>query len=704
MPLDLVTRRLDTLRRQARSLILYDGLSRVLLAAALAACVTFAIDYLIPYLPREVRLTLLALSVLVVVLVFYRRVILPLRVTFSDDRLALYLEQQYPQLGDRLISALQLSRSSDQFSRFNSPVMVTAVVDDAVRQAEPLDFGRVVRSERVRRLCGWTGVTLAVLVGLGFWQSALAGIWLNRLLGGDARWPLSVELQVVTPGDRVAKGEDYAVQVRVLKGRPSKGTITFRFEGAAEEEERLTRRTDTEFVYAFQRVSDSFQFHVTAGDYRSETISVKALTPPRIDRLCAFLHYPKYTGLTDTPPERPEEGGHLKVPSGTRIQIRAHANIPLASAQLLVGPRGNSRVEPSKIEPDELKEPKVVSGEFQVFTDTEYALSLTATNGLGTGGDPIRYTVRVVIDVAPAIKIVKPGIDKVVTPTATVPLAAQITDDFGISSIALIWKLSSGESPAEKTVPFDITMNSDRYGAKKIDSAHTLDMAAWGAKEGDIFQYWLTASDNHDSPGPNTTKSHVYQIQVRARNELERRLEEVLMKMKEDVRRTAELQKGIQRTLEDSQTALGTRDSVTGPERESLRANATRQRQVTQKSDSLGKQMAEVLEDLQNNKLWDVGAQARLADIRALLDEIAKAKSPNASELMTAGANARTGADRATRLGEASRKQTEIGSDFTEILQKMDEWEDYQEIVRIFRELREQVDDAGKRIKNTGGK
>src|SRR5688500_7743097 len=121
MVLDPIVGKIDAVRRRVKRLVLIDGLSRTMLVAFACAVAMFLIDYFLPKVPFEVRLTLLGASVATVAWAVWRFIVYPLGVRLTDDDIALCVEKQYPDLNDRLISAIQLSREGGKYSHFNSP-------------------------------------------------------------------------------------------------------------------------------------------------------------------------------------------------------------------------------------------------------------------------------------------------------------------------------------------------------------------------------------------------------------------------------------------------------------------------------------------------------------------------------------------------------------------------------------------------------
>ena len=103
-----VTARLSRLRGAIRGLFAADGCSRLLLALVAFVVVTFLLDWSL-ILPAGVRLVLLVAGLAGFGVLSFKRIFYPLSVKITDDDLALFVERHFPELNDRLISAIQLT-------------------------------------------------------------------------------------------------------------------------------------------------------------------------------------------------------------------------------------------------------------------------------------------------------------------------------------------------------------------------------------------------------------------------------------------------------------------------------------------------------------------------------------------------------------------------------------------------------------------
>ncbi len=226
---------LDRLRGYIRTYVGLEGALVFGLYVALWFWIGLAIDYgffklfkidWVQQLPWEFRAGLLAVLTVGLVAAVALKVVTRLFREFRDAALALVLERRFPQiLGDRLITAVELSDPDKAAEQGYSPAMVRETIHEAARRVADLPIQEVFDWKRLKRrgvLVGLLTVGLYLLVGGGFTAFAsvqqggftlagfsdlneVAGIWFERnILLQDTIWPRRAHLELV---DFPASGE-----------------------------------------------------------------------------------------------------------------------------------------------------------------------------------------------------------------------------------------------------------------------------------------------------------------------------------------------------------------------------------------------------------------------------------------------------------------------------------------------------------------
>jgi hypothetical protein len=331
-----VTERLSRLRGAIRRLFALDGLSRLVLAMAAFVVVTFLLDWSL-LLPSGVRLVLLAAGLAGFGVLAFKRIFYPLGVKISDDDLALFVERHFPELNDRLISAIQLSREplgatpEGGAANTNSPELVAALVADAEQATSRIDFRRVVIGKHVGKIALWAAAAVLALAGAGAARSDYAGIYFNRVFGGSTKWPQRTHLKVLDFADNRKvwpRGEDLTIAVQVLDHEPSKVMLEYKFATGEKGRERMSPLAGKRYQFTFTRLTGPFEFFVEGGDDVTAVHTVDIVTPPSIDTVKLFYEYPPYMRMANTPADRPETSGNVIAPIGTKRPPYRHAARP----------------------------------------------------------------------------------------------------------------------------------------------------------------------------------------------------------------------------------------------------------------------------------------------------------------------------------------------------------------------------------------
>jgi hypothetical protein len=244
---------LDRLRGYIRTYVSLEGAAVVAMYLALWFWIGLALDYgffkaftidWVQELPWAVRAVLLAVLSAGLLAAVALTVLTRLFREFRDAALALVLERRFPRvLGDRLITAVELSDPEQAARHGYSPAMVRETIHEAARRVETLPVQEVFDWRRLRT----RGALIAVLalggyllVGAAFTAAAsarqgsftlrgfrdfhdVALLWLERnILLQDTIWPRRAHLELVgfPASDEVRMGRGSTpptLRVRALK-------------------------------------------------------------------------------------------------------------------------------------------------------------------------------------------------------------------------------------------------------------------------------------------------------------------------------------------------------------------------------------------------------------------------------------------------------------------------------------------------------
>jgi hypothetical protein len=716
--LDVISGRLDGIRGSIKRLFLLDGVGRLLLAVGAFVVATFLLDYLF-ILPREVRLLFLVAGLAGFSWITAKRIVYPMSVKISDDDLAIFVERHYPELKDRLISALQLARSGSKSASegWNSPELIDALVADATQAASAIDFNQVVVRTHVLKIAGWAAALVLLLGGFGAAKSNLARIYAKRILGGTTKWPQRTLLTVSGFVDNkkvIARGDDLTIGIIAKGEEPRRVRIYYKFESGEEGKEILARaaspnKNESVWTFTFPRVSGPFTFRAEGNDDITDVQTVETKNPPAIEEMRIFLDFPDYLGLQDTPDDRPESNPNLQVPLFTRVRFVAVCNEALAEATIRVGSRENGAIRTLLVDPDEKGVKRIVKGDLDVVeTFTEYEFTIKAVNGL-TNRDPLSYSIKAAPDLAPVPQVHDPTGDETATELCERPLTIETRDDHGIKEITVDVKIIGAKSTdwQGRVLTKDHNRPPD-YGPQqdRIRSEYLLKISEMGVKPGEFVVIRIRAEDYKNIGGANIAKTKEYKFTIVPITVLEKELQDAIDRIKLNLESLRKRQhSGYDRAV-NLDRKYGTLDEKLGADASGeVKSAALEQNDITSKLDGARKDIERVMRRGLYNKIFDENAANELGKAVTILKQLADTSDPArpgtsalAASFITQAARAAKSKDRRDQFSEALNLQSAVIKGIQDALRYLDRWSNYQEIVRMTREILEAQKEINKTI------
>jgi len=491
-PTPALDRLIERAGRRLRELVWLFGVSTAVCAFAAWLAFAFLADWFL-HLPPGVRWIHLGLLLALPIFFLIRDLARPLRSFPRRSGLAVIVERAHPELGELLVSAVDL-RSSAHPS--GDPELVAGVLRQADAAAQKLDLARVFDPRRPRlRMFG--GILAIALCALLFSLDADATrVFFDRLAGGNTAWPQRTHLAIEVPVSgasvqaaaaadehgatatngraevvvRVARGSDVPVIVRAEGVVPE--DVTLHFPGG--HQVVLASSGGNVFRTLLRSCQESLEFYATGGDDQDDDPLVKlvVLQPPDVAGLAVAIEPPRYSGQ----PARIEFDRDVEVLAGSKLSVHVQVAPPDAHgfARLLPEdrvielkpapfphrPAAETADAPASNGANAAKTAAASSPAsedglgFDVAADKSlrYRFELTDSTGL-SNPDPGLFGIAVLEDRAPEVEILSPGrgdFDTVLT--GWISLRARAEDDFGIASMS--WSsapISQSESAAPRT-------------------------------------------------------------------------------------------------------------------------------------------------------------------------------------------------------------------------------------------------------------
>ena len=730
---------LTELRGRLRRLVVVRALGLSFGVLVLWWAWAFFADYVLE-VPRAVRAVHGALLIVLPIAVFWRTGMRHLMRLPDTRELAVLLEARRP-TSDLFTSAVCFQEDPAQAGEA-PPAMVARVLADAELRARELEHERtdpgVLDGRDARRVSAAAGLLL-VAFGLASWNwTDHQGVFASRLFGAGQPWPQLTFLAIEIPLDtgverdgtttrvRLARGEDLPVTV-VAEGRtPSSVELVFDDGSRRALAPSGEREGEALFTTTLRSLARDLAFTVEGGDddRRRERVEVAALVPPDLTGLTVTVTPPTYSGL----PARTEANSDVAVLEGSRL--RFVAAVEPADATGVVRLLPEDRVVMLTPTPEGLA--------FELTAERSLRLRYELVDGEGLANpDPGLWSVTVDTDDAPRLAVRSPESLSLETTTAgIVPLWVAVEDDFAVTAAELIVTTRNQEGERSLELPLqDGPGEEPAPGQRHVFAPLSLDsLLAEGAtpEAGQTHYLEVLARDNR-APAANVGNSPRIAVRVLSNEDYMRRVQDRLTGTR---RRVSDLYDLARERLARSEelldalvidgldrTAAADLDPATRGDLEALSSGT---RRIEADALSIARELAALTGDALHARI-DPEATGQVAELNRLIAERGSAEfdadlwsalfsahdagrlgsAGFAGNLITLGRTSleiateaapasRTAVEDATRSGEvlsalelAIERQRETLADIEGLLGRLAEWDNFQSVLSLTREVLE---------------
>ncbi|MFB3065508.1 MAG: hypothetical protein ACE10D_03240, partial [Planctomycetota bacterium] len=678
-PIREIRQKLNALRRRVRTALTVDGFGWVMGGLFCCVALSFLLDRLFK-LEVAARAVLLLSGAGLLGFLVSRFLLKPLHKRTPDDALAIAVEARYPELGDRVISALQLSRTEDPERYGMSPQLIEETVAAAAGLAAQVRTRDLInRSRMARNFAIGAGAVLLLIAASAVFPEP-AGIWFKRnVLLQNIRWPQRTYLQVdpeLFPDGvaRIVRGSDLAVIARsVGEEHPRKVTIHFRDSEGGRGVARMTGTAGTDaptYRHEFKEVNFPVRFHLEGGDDVTDEFRIELLEPPDAVDVTVLVSFPAYAERE--PIEVDLAQGDPQVLPGGSVLVRGRSTKPLKEAFLVLGENEEERISAEVIG----------SNRFEVgYAPVKSVLAgirLRDEDGLQNPVPSPRFLIRVVRDRAPRVQMKLRGVGPVVIKTAVIPYLVRMRDDVKVvdGRIEVTKAAADREAPEPLRVPFD----KDTLQKDVIELEGALDLGALDLTEGAFLTVRAFASDNAE-PESHEGKSEAVILKVVTLEEL---LSSLLRRQQEQRRMFEELLLRQRRLWDRYKDLRDAPPAVPIETRARLESQAREQRGIARAVASVEHAYDRILQEMRNN---DVSEPSR---ITALQNAVVRAMNRLRTGLMQTEAKA---VDALGRRIETTSLRGDVGDEidtgYDAIVQAMQRILDAMERVEGFTEILE---------------
>ncbi len=576
----------------------------------------------------------------------------------TEEEIALRVGNAFPDLGDKLLNALQLYRSHSGGAQIlGSQELALASFGTIGTKAETLDFTAIVNEEpRKRALMLFGGVVaLAALMFTVFPSGMGSALKRLRYFSQSFIPPAPFVLEIAPLEEKIVRGANAEIRVftkpnsEVAKYAPPT-EITLRVRermtdanGVATSEgqetfDSFTLRADSAGVFRYEvpSVKRGVEFYAEVPWYidfvRSATGRITVVDKPDIRSLTGNVIPPSYT--KNPPRSLDENTASVMSVAGSRVELSVLSSKSLKAAQIvLLKRRGNdsTRVDtafvPLSVKSDNDRR---ATGGFAVNFNGEYFLRVTDLAG-EQNENPIRYSVLALSDGMPSITMLQPSGDAELTESALLPMKFTVSDDYGFSAMTLHYRRTESRySPPQKD--FAVLRLSTPMD-KAAEVPYLWDLNKLGIAPADKFEFFVQITDNDVVTGPKSARTQVMTARLPSLDEIfkeadktqdiaQKELQKILKESEQMKREAEEVSRELRKQQEKPQADW--------KEKKRLEDLLKKQEDFQKRVEDVQKQLEQMTDKLQQNQTISPETLKQYMEVQKLLKQV------NAPELQKA--------------------------------------------------------------------
>jgi len=600
-------------------------------------------------LPDWLRLALSVIAYAAAAAVFWFVCLKPLLRRQRKEDAAQQMGAAAPQLGDDVISAVELGRA-DGDARLDSPVFRDLLQQSVAGRVTSL---RVAPLLPWRLIAGWLASAVVVLALMAI-LSAIPGLGFPRMMARAMAPPANLDrvsttviklVEPAKPDAPVPQGDAVTIVAEARGGEVNGATLRVIREGEPDAEIKMEATNEPgQFREVLPIGREATAYRIEAGDGVTRKFTVNAKPRPSVLKFTKSYTFPAYTKLA--PKAVTEDTGDLAAVEGSSVELGIVPDQAIKSGVIETEIDGKVATLP-------LRRAAGVGGEHQAdwaatmpmnATGTYRVKLVAAETGFENTFSPT-YEIRALPDLRPSVQIDEPARGAAAAANATLRLRGAARDDFSLASVERAVRVNEGEWQSSN-------LSKDPGQELTIDAP--LPLGELKLSPGDLVTVKLTATDTKGNLG----ESEPVQIRIAAEGETEAaaqasdaaslatQLGALAGEAKELQNQSAALAAQAQQAGDAPKTgeqaaALGEKqaafDRKLEAAKDALRQNANEQ-------DLLSKEGREAARDAD-------GAVAML-----------KQPNPSAGDALAKAAQAKAGGEQAKSLNDAATKQGQMAS------------------------------------------
>ncbi len=485
----------NTLSEQLRKFIqaYYNNQIRngILILIIVLSCsfALFTLTEYFSYFPSWVRGVYLYTFVLLLLLIFIWRILLPLLrkhgwiKSMSNSEAAIMIGRYFPEIDDKLLNSVQLQEQTAYCSEEKMELLL-ASIEQRTQEMRRFHFPRAINVRITRKYARYALLILLVLGTAMLFNNTIFTAPTHRIIHYNRQFEKPAPYQLVIQNKKLQtfENEDFVLNVKV-QGDEVPEEVFINIDGV---EYSMQQNKEHEFWYEFRNMQHTARFYMFTHEVKTTDYTLEVLEKPLMLNFSIELNYPLYIGK---PNEIVDNGGDISVPEGTKITWKMHSR----NTDMIYF-RHNNRVDTLYPNKDQ--------SQITIKASAPIDYTISNVNANVYNKDTLNYHVGVIPDQYPVIGVT------MINDTAFIDrfyFKGTVEDDYGFTKLQFVYTVQQqGNNIRTEKVNIPLQERTNLQDFYYYFDAKTLQLAA-----GQTVNFYFEIFDNDAVNGAKSTRSSV---------------------------------------------------------------------------------------------------------------------------------------------------------------------------------------------------
>lgn len=548
----------------------------------------------------------------------------------SHHQAAQIIGTHFQHVKDKLINVLQLKEFG--VDNKNSAVLLEAAINQKIMELKPVPFTAAIDFSQNKKYLKYAVAPLLIILAILVASPSILTESTKRIVAHETYFEKQAPFtfNIENKNLQGIQQQDFDLNIRI-SGNEIPDMAFIEIEN---NQFKLDKKDKLHFTYQIKNLPKDIVFRLYADGFYSKPYEIKALPNPILVNFSVQLDFPNYLRKK---PEQLNNTGDLVIPAGTKVNWI----IKTQNTTKLLADFDGEVVELKQSNDNEF-------GMSKVFTKNQN-YSLQTSNRFLKGKEAVNYTVEVIPDVYPAIKVDEKQDSNSVK---HVYFKGDIKDDYGFYELNFCYRktlLDSGNSNS-KEIKVALPVNKSNV---QDNFYYHWDLDRIGMQAGDSYEYYFEVRDNDALNGYKSSRTQKMLYKAPSLKEIAAKAEKDNQKIKEELTASIQQAKDLQREMNEMNKKLIDKKTLQFDDIKKMKDLVEKQKQLQNQVEQLEKENKQnfekqnefknpdeqllekhkQLEELMKNIMTEE-MKEKLKELEKLLQQMDKEKTQDALEKM----------------------------------------------------------------------